>query len=171
MHHKKLTLVVSKFKADKRSVGFTLIEMIITLAILGILATAVFPMGKLAVQRHKEQDLRHALQQVRTAIDAYKQAADEGKIIRSSDDSGYPKRLEALVVGVDNAKDPKRGKIFFLRQIPRDPFADESLPASATWAKRSYTSPPDQPAEGDDVFDIHSMSSSLGISGIPYKEW
>jgi general secretion pathway protein G len=153
------------------SKGFTLVEMIITLAVLGMLATAVFPMGKLAVQRHKERDLRHALQQIRTAIDAYKQAADEGKIVRSSDDSGYPKKLEVLVEGVDNVKDPKSGKIYFLRQIPRDPFADEVLPAVATWAKRSYASPPDQPAEGNDVFDIHSKSSSLGINGIPYKEW
>lgn len=151
--------------------GFTLVEMMITLAILGVLATAIFPMGKLAVQRHKEQNLRHGLEQIRTAIDAYKQATDEGKIIKSANDSGYPKTLEVLVEGVDNAKDPKRGKIYFLRQLPRDPFAADNIPAEATWSKRSYISPPDQPAEGDDVFDIHSKSLETGINGIAYKEW
>lgn len=151
--------------------GFTLVEMMITLTILGVLATAIFPMGKLAVQRHKEQDLRRGLEQIRTAIDAYKQATDEGKIIRSANDSGYPRTLEALVEGVDNAKDPKRGKIYFLRQLPRDPFAPDKIPAEATWLKRSYISPPDQPAEGDDVFDIHSKSLETGINGIAYKEW
>lgn len=172
MRHSEIQLGTVNLKAaSSNSGGFTLIEMIITLVILGVLATAVFPMGKLAVQRHKEQELRHALQQIRTAIDAYKQAADEGRIVRSSDDAGYPKKLEALVDGVDNAKDPRSGKIYFLRQIPRDPFADESLSDAATWAKRSYASPPDRPAEGEDVFDIHSKSSSFGINGIPYKEW
>lgn len=151
--------------------GFTLVEMIITLAILGVLATAVFPMGKLAIQRHKEQELRHALLQIRTAIDAYKQAADEGKIIKSGGDSGYPKTLEDLVDGVENARDPKRTKIYFLRQIPRDPFALDILPADGTWAKRSYVSPPDQPAEGDDVFDVHSKSTTIGINGIEYSKW
>lgn len=171
MSHNTLEINAGKLKIATGGKGFTLIEMIITLAILGVLATAIFPMGKLAVQRHKEQDLRHALQQIRTAIDTYKQVADEGRIVRSSDDAGYPKKLEVLVEGVDNAKDPRSGKIYFLRQIPRDPFADEGLPATATWAKRSYASPPDRPAEGNDVFDIHSKSSSLGINGIPYKEW
>ena len=172
MHHSEAQLDAVKLKTNSIYVGgFTLIEMIITLAILGVLATAVFPMGKLAVQRHKEQELRQALQQIRTAIDLYKQAADEGRIVRSSDDSGYPKKLVDLVTGVDNAKDPRSGKIYFLRKIPRDPLADESLPADATWAKRSYASPPDQPTEGDDVFDIHSKSSSLSINGIPYSEW
>jgi general secretion pathway protein G len=152
-------------------IGFTLIEMIITLAILGVLATAVFPMSKLAVQRHKEQELRHSLLQLRTAIDAYKQAADEGKVIRSSDDSGYPKTLSSLVEGVVNAKDPTRGKIYFLRQIPRDPFAPDELPANEVWFKRSYASPPDKPLEGDDVFDVHSKSAKIGINGIPYNEW
>lgn len=151
--------------------GFTLVEMMITLAILGVLATAVFPMGKLAVQRGKEQNLRHALEQIRTAIDAYKQAVDEGKIIRSGGGSGYPETLNALVDGVENVKDPKRGKIYFLRQIPRDPFAPEILSADVTWAKRSYNSPPESPAEGEDVFDVHSKSLDIGINGIAYKEW
>lgn len=152
-------------------IGFTLLEMVITLAILGILATAVFPMGKLAIQRHKEQELRHALEQIRTAIDAYKQAVDEGRIIKSASDSGYPQTLEVLVEGVENAKDPNRGHLYFLRQIPRDPFASDSINASSTWAKRSYASPPDQPTEGADVFDVHSKSNAIAINGSEYKTW
>lgn len=151
--------------------GFTLIEMMITLAILGVLATAVFPMGKLAIQRQKEQDLRHALREIRAAIDAYKQASDEGKIIKGGNSSGYPESLEVLVKGVQNARDPKGGKLYFLRQIPRDPLALPDLSADATWAKRSYASPPDQPAEGKDVFDVHSKSNGTGINGIAYREW
>lgn len=162
---------VVKLKTVSNDSGFTLIEMLITLAILGVLATAVFPMGKLAVQRQKEQELRHALQQIRTAMDAYKQAVDEGKIIQSSGDSGFPKSLKDLVDGVDNAKDPRRGRIYFLRQIPRDPFAPDSLSPDATWTKRSYASPPDQPVEGQDVFDVHSKATGIGINGIPYNEW
>lgn len=145
--------------------------MMITLAILGILATAVFPMGKLAIQRHKEQELHHSLEQIRTAIDAYKQAVDEGKIVKSVNDSGYPKTLEALVEGVENTKDPNRGRIYFLRQIPRDPFALDTLQASSTWAKRSYASPPDQPTEGVDVFDVHSKTNGISINDTEYKAW
>lgn len=156
---------------NKNIAGFTLIEMMITLAILGILASAVFPMGKLAVQRTKEKDLRHALLQIRTAIDAYKQAADEGRIARSSDSSGYPESLDVLVEGVLDVKNPRGGKMYFLRRIPRDPFADLELQPKATWGKRSYASPPDNPKEGDDVFDVYSKSKKLGINGVPYNEW
>lgn len=163
--------VLKKGSKLDHDMGFTLIEMIITLAILGILATAVFPMGKLAVQRSKESELQHALQKIRTAIDTYKQAADEGRIIRSNDETGYPPNLSSLVDGVDNAKALKGGKIYFLRKIPRDPFSADDLQADATWAKRSYASPPDQPQEGKDVFDVHSKSTRVGINGIPYNEW
>jgi len=152
--------------------GFTLIELVITVAIVALLASVALPVTELAVQRTKEQDLRRTLREIREAIDAYKQAADEGRIKKSIDESGYPKKLELLVEGVDDQKSPKREKIYFLRRLPRDPFSnDPTLSADATWGKRSYQSPPDDPREGDDVFDVYSLSPGKGINGQPYKEW
>ena len=152
--------------------GFTLIELAVTVAIIGVLATIAVPMAELAVQRSREHELRVALRQIRTALDAYKQAWDEGYIERRSGASGFPPTLDALVQGVENVKTPEQDKIYFLRRLPRDPFADDpSFSAADTWGKRAYASPPDHPAEGDDVFDIHSRSGRVGLNGIPYREW
>ncbi len=155
-----------------RRSGFTLVELVITVAIVGILASAVAPLAEVAVQRSRESELRLALRQMREAIDAYKRAADEGRIAKLANESGYPKTLEILVDGVADAKTPDRRKIYFLRRIPRDPFAtDRALGAAAAWQKRSYASPPDAPADGADVFDVYSNAPGSGINGIPYREW
>ncbi len=152
--------------------GFTLIEMVITLAIIGVLASAVMPLAELAVQRTKEQDLRRALRDIRAALDAYKQASDDGRILRRTTESGYPRRLEDLVEGVDDLKSPRKERIYFLRRLPRDPFAAEpQLSAAATWGKRSYASPPDDPRDGEDVFDVYSLAPGKGINGYPFREW
>lgn len=152
--------------------GFTLIELVITVAIVALLASVALPVSELAFQRTKEQDLRRTLRQIREAIDAYKQASDEGRIKKSVGDSGYPKKLEELAEGVEDQKSPKKDKIYFLRRIPRDPFAtDPTLSAVSTWGKRSYSSPPDDPREGDDVFDVFSLAQGKGINGLPYREW
>ena len=155
-----------------RGQGFTLIELVITVAIVALLASVALPVSELAVQRTKEQELRRTLRQVREAIDAYKQASDEGRIQKSVGDSGYPKKLEDLAEGVDDQKNPKKEKIYFLRRIPRDPLnADPTLSATATWGKRSYASAPDDPKEGDDVFDVFSIAQGKGINGQPYRDW
>ncbi len=152
--------------------GFTLIELVITVAIVALLASVALPVSELAVQRTKEQELRRTLRQVREAIDAYKQASDEGRIRKSVGDSGYPKKLEDLAEGVDDQKSPKKDKIYFLRRVPRDPLsADPALSAAATWGKRSYASPPDDPKEGEDLFDVFSLAQGKGINGQPYREW
>jgi general secretion pathway protein G len=144
--------------------GFTLIELVITVAIVAILASVALPLNELVVQRAKEQDLRRSLREIRDGIDAYKQASDEGRIQKKVGESGYPRRLEDLVAGVDDQKSPKKEKIYFLRRLPSDPFAER-------WGIRAYASPPDNPSEGDDVFDVYSLSPLVGINGKPYREW
>jgi general secretion pathway protein G len=151
--------------------GFTLIELIITVAILAILASAVLPLSQIAVQRGKEQELRTALREIRSALDAYKQAVDEGRVMSKADASDYPPALEVLVSGVEDAKSPEKRVIYFLRRLPRDPFAPEHLRAEETWGKRAYASPPDNPQEGDDVFDVYSRSPGVGLNGVAYREW
>ncbi|TFZ05378.1 type II secretion system protein [Ramlibacter henchirensis] len=152
--------------------GFSLIEMVITVAIIGVLASIALPLGQLTVQRAREHELRRALREIRTAIDEYKRAADQGRVARAADASGYPPSLDVLVDGVPNAKDPAKRPIYFLRRLPRDPFHEgEASRASETWGLRSYDSPPDNPRPGKDVFDVHSRSAAVGIGGVPYREW
>ncbi len=152
--------------------GFTLIELVITVAIVGLLSTVVLPLSELAVQRNKEHDLHLALREIRTALDAYKQAASDGRIERSLGSSGYPPSLKALVEGAPDITSPEKRVIYFLRKIPRDPLADDPAKADEeTWGKRSYASSADEPQEGDDVFDVYSQSPGIGLNGIAYRNW
>lgn len=152
--------------------GFTLIELLVTLAILSVLATVTVPLAQVQVQRAKEQELRMALREIRVAIDAHKRAADEGRIARQVGASGYPADLDVLVQGVEDRRDPKRRKLFFLRRVPRDPFATDDAVADAdTWGLRSYASEPDDPQPGEDVYDVYSRSTLTGLNGAPYRQW
>jgi general secretion pathway protein G len=152
--------------------GFTLVELIITVAIVGVLAMMVRPLLEVTVKRQKEVELRDALRRVRAAIDAYHQAVLDKRIESPADASGYPRELELLADGVPDITTPDRRKIYFLRRLPRDPmFPASDAPAQDTWAKRSYASPPDEPQEGDDIYDIYSKSEAVGLNGVPYREW
>jgi general secretion pathway protein G len=162
--------------------GFTLIELVITLALVAILALAIMPFSELIVQRQKEQQLSAALREIRTALDAYKDASEAGLIDKEAEASGYPPTLTVLVTGVPNAKDPKGGLLMFLRNVPRDPFfaGEQDTAAEDTWNVRSYGVPPDQTSAdglsgsaqaGKDVFDVSSKSDRVGINGVPYKQW
>lgn len=152
--------------------GFTLIELMVTVAIVALLSSIALPFAELAVRRQKEQSLHTALRQIRTAIDAYKLAVDQGRIRKSADQSGYPESLDALVLGVEDARSPANEKIYFLRRLPRDPlFPQAEASAADTWGKRSYASPPDAPRDGADVYDVYSLAPGTGLNGVAYKDW
>ena len=150
----------------KRFGGFTLIELLITVAIVAILASAARPLSELNVKRAKELELRRALREIRDGLDAYRQAAEDGRIERRVGDAGFPRRLEDLVEGVEDRRAANKQRIYFLRRLPRDPMTPEGQ-----WGLRSYASPPDDPRPGKDVFDVHSRSSLPGIDGTPYNTW
>jgi general secretion pathway protein G len=155
-----------------RSQGFTLIELLVTLVIVGLLASVALPMSELAVQRSREHELRIALRDIRTAIDAYKKAWDEGRIPVAVGKSGYPASLSLLVDGVDDPSSTNSAKIYFLRRIPRDPFAtDSNLAPAETWGKRSYASSATEPQEGEDVYDVYTREPGTDLRGIAYREW
>jgi general secretion pathway protein G len=151
--------------------GFTLIELVVTLAIVGLLAAIAAPLAETVMRRSREQDLKAALMEIRNAIDAYKDAADGGRVAKAASESGYPATLDVLVNGVADRQSAGGAKVYFLRRIPRDPFADASLPPAQTWALRSSDSPPDAPKPGKDVFDVRSLSAGRGLDGTPYREW
>jgi general secretion pathway protein G len=151
--------------------GFTLIELVVTLAVLAVLAAIAVPVAELTYKRSKEQELRYSLRQIREGIDAYKRATDEGRIAKKAGESGYPPKLEMLSDGVEDLRSPTKAKIYFLRRIPSDPLAPFGVTGVESWGKRSYASPPDEPKAGDDVYDVYSLDPGTGINGIPYRQW
>jgi len=151
--------------------GLTLVELVITLAILAILASAVLPLAETSIKRSKELELRRDLRTIRTAIDEYKddfdKAVAENKYQKAIDESGYPPDLETLVTGKDwNGLYPHPRK--YLRRIPRDPFDkyDDG------WRLRAYTDDPDSTVYGGgDVFDVYSQSDGIALDGTYYNTW
>jgi general secretion pathway protein G len=163
---------MKRLPLSKRLSGFTLIEMLVTVTIVGLLATIAFPMLELAERRSNEKVLRESLRQIRSALDAYKQAVDDGRIVEENKGTGYPPSLDLLASGVVDAKSPNRDKkIYFLRSVPRDPFSLVGPEMAPDWGLRSYASNPNDPVPGADVFDVYSRSEGVGLNGVPYRNW
>ena len=146
--------------------GFTLIELMVCLAVISVLAVVTVPVAELVAQRERERELRSALTDIRNAIDAYQRAGDEGRLAGARPESGYPARLEVLLEGVP---DKGGGTLYFLRRIPRDPFAADRK--KADWGLRSFASSAKAPRPGADVYDVYSLSEGTGLNGVPYREW
>lgn len=143
--------------------GLSLVELIVTVAILAILSTVAYPIARFQVQRHKEQVLHDELWEMRHAIDSYKDAADRGGIRVDVDSAGYPPDLDTLVKGVDI----QGHKVKFLREIPTDPMTGKQ-----DWVLRSMQDDPDSGSwGGQNVFDVHSNSPGTGLDGTKYSTW
>ena len=138
-------------RSIRRQRGFTLLELIIVIAIIGILATIAMPKMKDMPRRASEATLKQNLRTMRDVIDQY--YGDKGR---------YPASLEALV------------EAGYLRKVPADPITR----SSETWLLDYEEVNPDEPAaetdEGDGspgIVDIHSGSPMKSLNGTPYSEW
>ena len=153
----------------ERSRGVTYLELIATAAIVMILASAILPMGKVAVRRQRELELRRELRVMREAINRYKLAVDQGQIGGTDvklGSEGYPPELETLVKGVNRVGALDR-KLKFLRRIPVDP-----MTATAEWGLRCYQDDPDSTSWcGENVWDVYSKSTAKGLDGTNYNTW
>ena len=148
-------------RSDER--GLTLVELIVTVAILTILAMAAVPLARFQVKREKERELRYDLWMMRDAIDKYKDAADRGAFQTKVESQNYPPDLETLVNGVD----VQGKKLRFLRKIPVDPMTGQ-----ADWGLRSMQDDPDSDSwGGQSVFDVYSKSQGTALDGTKYSTW
>lgn len=162
-----------------RARGFTLIEMLVTMAIVGLLAMVGLPLYEVTTTRYKEAELRQALRTIRGGLDAYKAATDSGLLAKAAGESGYPPSLDMLTQVLDIAGKRDFGlgtetsrRMVILRQLPRDPFFDDpQVPAAQTWNTRAYASRPDDTQPGTDVFDVSSKSGRVGLDGTAYSSW
>jgi general secretion pathway protein G len=147
----------------RRERGLTLVELMVTVAILSILASAALPVTRFTIKRQNERELHRDLWMMRDAIDHYKDAADKGAIQTKVDSQNYPPDLETLVNGVDI----QGKKVKFLRRIPVDP-----MTGKAEWGLRSMKDDPKSDSfSGDSVFDVYSKSQGTALDGTKYAEW
>jgi general secretion pathway protein G len=150
----------------RRGRGYTIVELVVVCALLGILAAMVLPATKYTQKRLKETELRSALRSMRNAIDEFKRYSDAGLIPVDLGTDGYPKELEVLVEGVDLVGQvDKRAK--FLRRLPVDPMTGDD-----EWGLRSFQDDADSSSwGGENIFDVYSLSAGVGLNGVPYAQW
>ncbi len=153
-----------------RADGYSFVELLVVTTIILILASAVQPLARVTIQRQKESELRHALRDMRDAIDKFKDAADQGMIPSTelkAGSEGYPPDLETLVEGVSVANDASGRKLKLLRRVPVDPMTGQ-----ADWGLRAYQDKPDVTTwGGQNVFDVRSLSGGTALDGSKYKDW
>jgi general secretion pathway protein G len=150
----------------KSQLGMTIVELIAAFTILSLLATMAVPLTRYKVRRDKERQLRSSLDEIRKAIDRYKDAAAQNKFQVKVGTEGYPESLEMLVEGV-NTNDAAGTKLKFLRRIPKDPMTN-----SFEWGLRSMKDDPkSQSWSGDNVFDVYTKSYERARDGTAYSEW
>jgi general secretion pathway protein G len=157
-------------RAAGGSEGYSFVELIVVCTIVGILAAAIMPLAKVTMQRQREMELRRELREMRTAIDRFKDAVDQG-VIPSTEltagSEGYPPRLETLVEGVQLANDASGRRLKFLRRVPVDP-----VTGTAEWGLRSYQDKPDSTSwGGQNVYDVRSTSGGRALDGTLYRDW
>lgn len=153
-----------------RQAGYTFVELIVVSTIILILASAIMPLARVTATRQREAELHRSLREIRTAIDKYKDAADNGQIgsldIKVGSE-GYPPDLDALVEGVTVQNDATGRKLKFLRHVPVDPMTH-----STDWGMRSYQDEANSTRwGGQNVFDVHTTSSATALDGTKYKDW
>ena len=150
--------------------GYTFVELLVVTTILLVLASAVMPLAQVTSQRQREAELRRTLREMRTAIDAFKDAVDQGQIPTTElepGNEGYPPDLETLVEGISAANDASGRKLRFLRRIPIDP-----ITAAADWWLRSYQDAPTSTSWGrQNVFDVYTKSGGTALNGTRYRDW
>ena len=158
----------------RKQTGLTLIELLVTLLILSILATAAIPFAEITVRRNKEVELQRNLRQIRSAIDRVHEDWKQGSLAKTADgisEKGYPKNLQALIDGIETGK-PDGSKIKYLRRIPRDPMVNQEDKPISQWHKRGYEDEVDNEVwDGKDVFDVRSRSEGEALDGSHYKDW
>ena len=154
----------------RREHGYSFIEILVVTAVMFVLASAVMPLAQVTAQRQREVELRAALRQMRTAIDKFKDAVDQGRIAATElkpGSEGYPPDLETLVEGVPMQNDQSGVKLKFLRRIPIDPMTN-----STEWGMRAYQDRPDSTSwGGQSVFDVYTKSGAIAIDGTKYRDW